>query len=184
MNLNFSDLPWLPLEMADTFPRKPCIYFAVDSASQVQYVGRSINANNRWKDHHKYDSLSKLKRVKIYFLVLEAESFLAIVEDFFIKLFNPPLNIVGKLAVKSQPQPSQIQPQSDKSRISQKLAAKLKSSGKSWITHRELVNRSFSVVSDRKVAKAILENCVKSGKLEKKVNHNANGTISELYRVK
>lgn len=178
-NLNFTDLPWLPLELIDSFPRKPCIYFAVDNSKTVQYVGRSVDAHKRWKDHHKYNELSKLKRIKIYFLVLEAESFLPTVESFFIRSLNPPLNVVGKERGGCIPQ----QQTSDRERISRKLADKLKSA-KGWITYRELVNRSFSIVRDRKVARGMLENSVRLGKLERKVVNNANGTISELYKLK
>ncbi|MBW4422628.1 MAG: GIY-YIG nuclease family protein [Myxacorys californica WJT36-NPBG1] len=41
-------LPSVPLELRSQLPETPCIYFAINSLGQVQYIGRSANPKRRW----------------------------------------------------------------------------------------------------------------------------------------
>ncbi len=96
IDLRTSTHSWLPLEETSAFPARACIYFAIDSTGAVQYVGRSINARQRWAKHHKYDALSSLGEVKILFYMDEAPELLPEIEKALIKHFDPPLNVVGR----------------------------------------------------------------------------------------
>jgi hypothetical protein len=55
--IDLKSLPWLSLDSKSAFPRKPTIYFAMNSEGIVQYIGRLINPKARWTNHHKYEDL-------------------------------------------------------------------------------------------------------------------------------
>jgi hypothetical protein len=75
-DLQLSALPWLPLEERSQLPTTPCIYFAIDSQGVVQYIGRSINPQQRWSQHHRYSQLSAIDGVKIAYLSIDATELL------------------------------------------------------------------------------------------------------------
>jgi hypothetical protein len=90
--LDIKTLPWLPLEEKAAFPKKPAIYFAIDSQGTVQYIGRSVNVRHRWGSHHKYDVLSEIGNVKIAYLFVDTVELLPKIEAALIEWFKPPLN--------------------------------------------------------------------------------------------
>lgn len=90
--LDIKTLPWLPLEEKAAFPKKPAIYFAIDSQETVQYIGRTVNVRQRWGNHHKYDALSEIGNVKIAYLFIDTVELLPKIEAALIEWFNPPLN--------------------------------------------------------------------------------------------
>lgn len=90
--LDIKTLPWLPLEEKAAFPKKPAIYFAIDSQETVQYIGRTVNVRQRWENHHKYDALSEIGNVKIAYLFIDTVELLPKIEAALIEWFNPPLN--------------------------------------------------------------------------------------------
>lgn len=90
--LDIKTLPWLPLEEKAAFPKKPAIYFAIDSQGTVQYIGRSVNVRQRWGNHHKYDALTGIGNVKIAYLFVDAIELLPKIEAALIEWFTPPLN--------------------------------------------------------------------------------------------
>jgi hypothetical protein len=56
--INIQSLPWVPLDATAGFPKKPGIYFAIDSQGQIQYMderktlgdaGRITTALRTWK---------------------------------------------------------------------------------------------------------------------------------------
>lgn len=89
--LNLSSLPWLPLEEKTAFPKQPAIYFAIDSLGTVQYIGRTINLNQRWAKHHRHHQLSKIDSVRIAYLTADTD-LLPSIESALIEWFHPPLN--------------------------------------------------------------------------------------------
>jgi len=93
--LDIKTLPWLPLEEKAAFPKKPAIYFAIDSQGAVQYIGRSVNVRKRWGRHHKYDVLSEIGNVKIAYLFVDVVELLPKIEAALIEWFNPPLNLLA-----------------------------------------------------------------------------------------
>lgn len=90
--LDIKALPWLPLEEKSAFPKKPAIYFAIDSQGTVQYIGRSVNVHQRWGNHHKYGVLSKIERIKIAYLFVDTVELLPKIETALIEWFDPLLN--------------------------------------------------------------------------------------------
>lgn len=91
-SLNLSALPSLPLDRRSQLPEIPCIYFAVDSQGTVQYIGRTVNAKQRWLNHHRCDQLSSMDGVTIAYLEVSDESLLESIEEALIEYFQPRLN--------------------------------------------------------------------------------------------
>ena len=93
-DIKLDTLPWLPLEEKTAFPKRPAIYFAIDSRGIVQYIGRTINVCNRWGKHHKYSELSAISNIKIAYLFIDLLELLPEIEKALIEYFNPPLNSI------------------------------------------------------------------------------------------
>jgi hypothetical protein len=91
--IDLKALPWLPLDEKASFPKRPVIYFAVDSLSQIQYIGRSVNCRQRWCSHHRYQSLTSIGEIKIHFLFVDSIKLLEEIEAALIQWFDPPLNV-------------------------------------------------------------------------------------------
>ena len=92
-SVNVSALPWLPLDAKSAFPRQACIYFAIDSQGSVQYIGRTIDSQQRWRNHHRYGELDAIGDIRIAYLFMDAD-LLPSVEKALVKCFAPPLNRV------------------------------------------------------------------------------------------
>jgi excinuclease UvrABC nuclease subunit len=90
--IDLSVLPSLPLECRSKLPPVACIYFAIDSMGQIQYVGRSANLRNRWTIHHRTNQLKQLEGVKIAWLEVSDPSLLPEIEAALINWFTPLLN--------------------------------------------------------------------------------------------
>lgn len=71
--------------------QKPCIYFLLNDASEVVYVGKSVSLMTRIGTHH--ISGKQFSRVAVYHSSLET---LDADEMRFIEKYRPPLNIVGR----------------------------------------------------------------------------------------
>lgn len=82
----------MPLEMRSQLPTTPAIYLAIDAANQIQYVGRAVNLQRRWLQHHRYSELSDLGGVRIAWLEVSAPKLLPEIEKALIEWFRPPLN--------------------------------------------------------------------------------------------
>ena len=89
--LCIQDLPSVMFSDRKNLPSSPCIYLVLDKSGQVLYVGHSINAQERWESHHKYNALKNLDGVKISYLQID-ESLLYSIEKALIAWFKPPLN--------------------------------------------------------------------------------------------
>lgn len=93
--LSIQDLPFVMFSDRKKLPNSPCVYLVLDKLGQVLYVGRSINASQRWESHHKYNALKNLEGVKISYLEID-EPLLYSVEKALIAWFKPPLNETDK----------------------------------------------------------------------------------------
>lgn len=89
--LDLSALPSVALESKSDLPNQSAIYFAIDSQGVIQYIGRSMNVNQRWQGHHRAKELKSLGGIRIAYLGLDAD-LLPEVEAALIKYFNPCLN--------------------------------------------------------------------------------------------
>ena len=99
-------LAWLPLVETSVFPMQPAIYFAINARGTVLYVGRSGNLRDRWRNHHKFNELIKLKNIKIAFLFIKRIKLLPEIEAQAIKFYKPKLNkqgLVKKKPIKKPP---------------------------------------------------------------------------------
>jgi len=92
--INFSALPWVPLDATAGFPSQPGIYFAIDSTGTIQYIGRSGDVRGRWKRHHRYEDLAAIGGVKIAYLFVDTPELLPAIEEALIAWFRPLLNVV------------------------------------------------------------------------------------------
>jgi CopG-like RHH_1 or ribbon-helix-helix domain, RHH_5/GIY-YIG catalytic domain len=90
-SINLMALPSVALEERSQLPSTPCVYFAIDSLGAVQYIGRTINLNQRWIQHHRYVQLSKMEAVRIAYLFSDVD-LLPSIEAALIKWFQPSLN--------------------------------------------------------------------------------------------
>lgn len=93
-SIDFSVLPWMPLDATAGFPAQPGIYFAIDSQGVVQYIGRSRDVRGRWKKHHRYKDLNAGGGIRIVYLFCDAIELLPEIEVALIHWFNPCLNVV------------------------------------------------------------------------------------------
>ena len=77
-----------------------CIYFCHDRQSDLQYIGKTRNLQNRWRNH-KYKSMVETGQWTIRTKKLNAAVFntLEIEEAFYIAAFRPPCNMVIKCEV-------------------------------------------------------------------------------------
>ena len=85
-------LPSVPLKSKNRLPEYAGIYFAIDSLSTIQYIGRSVNIRDRWRGHHRCNQLESMSGVKIAYLLIDAPELLDHIESALIEYFDPPLN--------------------------------------------------------------------------------------------
>ena len=90
--INPLDLPSVALEQRSHLPSTPCIYFAIDSLGVVQYIGRSINLQQRWSQHHRQRHLESMSAVRIAWLTVDTPELLPGIEAALINWFALPLN--------------------------------------------------------------------------------------------
>ena len=81
-------LPSVPVSDRKQLPEVPCIYFAIDSADTIQYIGKSVNPRRRWAQHHKRGSV---EGCRIAYFDCD-EILLDEIELALISYFDPPLN--------------------------------------------------------------------------------------------
>ncbi|NEO86458.1 MAG: GIY-YIG nuclease family protein [Spirulina sp. SIO3F2] len=91
-NITPTALPSVPLPERKDLPAIAGIYFAIDSQGNVQYIGRSVNIQQRWTVHHRTDQLKKMRGVKIAYLTVDDPQLLDSTEEALIEWFDPPLN--------------------------------------------------------------------------------------------
>lgn len=85
-------LPSLSLEQRSQLPNTCCIYFAIDSQDIVQYIGRSLDLQQRWTQHHRQCQLQNMDGVRIAWLTVDAPELLPEIEKALISWFAPRLN--------------------------------------------------------------------------------------------
>lgn len=90
--INPLNLPSVPLDCRKALPECPGIYFAIDSAGAVQYIGRSNNIRQRWLTHHRYSQLEALGSVAVAWLQVSDSLLLPSIEAALIEYFQPLLN--------------------------------------------------------------------------------------------
>lgn len=81
----------LPLHRCNELPKKPGIYFALDSAGYCRYIGKAENLRNRWRNHHMHDRLSRLGHVRLHYRTMP-KCRLKFEEARAIRWWSPDLN--------------------------------------------------------------------------------------------
>jgi hypothetical protein len=84
-------LPSLRLSGRESLPSTAGIYFAYTKLG-VEYVGRSVNINQRWKNHHRTPELEQIEGIQIAYLEVEPPDLLPEIESLLIELLDPPMN--------------------------------------------------------------------------------------------
>jgi len=90
-NIDPLALPFVPLPDHRLLPEHPSIYFAIDAAGVVQYIGQSINLRQRWSQHHRFNQLKVLGGIRIAYLSCDVD-LLWQIEEALIAYFQPVLN--------------------------------------------------------------------------------------------
>lgn len=107
-NIEINKLPSVDFEDRNQLPEVSGIYFAIDSNDNIQYIGRSININQRWKSHHRTQQLSSFNGVRIAYLEVSDTSLLDDIEQALINYFDPYLNGTGN-SCKNKYEPDKYQ---------------------------------------------------------------------------
>ncbi|MBW4421943.1 MAG: helix-turn-helix domain-containing protein [Myxacorys californica WJT36-NPBG1] len=94
-----STLPFVLLEHRSQLPETPCVYFAINSQDEVQYIGQSTNPRRRWKAHSKSIELALMGDIRIAYAKCMGFSrdLLCELEKELIAWFDPPLNTAWRV---------------------------------------------------------------------------------------
>lgn len=90
--INLLSLPSLPLEQCRQLPDYSGIYFVLSVSDDILYIGCSINLQERWIVHHRYQQFQEIGNVRISWLQVIDASQLNALERELISYFNPLLN--------------------------------------------------------------------------------------------
>jgi transcriptional regulator with XRE-family HTH domain len=90
--IDIVSLPSVPLQDSIALPQSPAVYFVLNDANVVLYVGRTKSLASRWKAHHRIDDFLKVPHLRIAYLVITDTSLLVDIEKALIAYFAPPLN--------------------------------------------------------------------------------------------
>lgn len=95
-DINISDLPSVEAKYANRIPKKMGVYFIAESGNIV-YVGKSKCLLNRCRNHQKLKEIENSDNVRVSWLELDSvsDSELGIIEQQFISMLLPKLNVVG-----------------------------------------------------------------------------------------
>ena len=85
-------LPSLPFNERRRLPSCAAIYFVLNAAGTVLYIGQSINLAVRWVAHHRATKLADKQATRIAWLVMDDETLLNAVESACIAYFEPLCN--------------------------------------------------------------------------------------------
>lgn len=95
-NINPFTLASVALENKKQLPEKSGVYFVLDDAKNIYYIGKASNLQAAWKNHHRYSQLKDKKGVKIAFLERTLTPSLSETVDSLIVQFRPKLNFTAK----------------------------------------------------------------------------------------
>jgi hypothetical protein len=90
--INLSSLPALPLAERHRLPDVPGIYFVMDAADTVHYIGRTKSLWSRWHAHHRRTQFSGIADLRIAYLIVTDSALLPQIEEALIDYFAPLLN--------------------------------------------------------------------------------------------
>jgi hypothetical protein len=147
--INIAALPSVSLNERSLLPSRAGIYFAIASDHSVQYIGKSINLQSRWQQHHRFKQLQNKGPIKLAWLDCPSE-LLDGVEAALIDYFQPCLNGKSIEACGSRKTAAVYLGQGLKERLERLAAAR---------------NRSVSNLLET-LAKEEIEKAVKAGEID------------------
>lgn len=92
-------LPSVPLSKRSLLPDLPGCYFVL-AGRKILYIGKANSLLERWKNHHRYEELQAVPRVKIVPLVFSKTVKLLQIEARLIEHFKPTLNRTSVIKAK------------------------------------------------------------------------------------
>lgn len=91
-DIQVSELPHVHFENRIELPKSMGIYFVLDKYKNPLYIGKSTNIWQRWKIHHKLETLKSIENLTISWLEVSEAVLLNSTEAALIQWFQPPLN--------------------------------------------------------------------------------------------
>lgn len=86
-------LPNVPYRDRDQLPSYPGVYFVSNERGKLLYIGRSVDINFRWQNHHKLAGIDfDGFKTRLHWLLVPCVDELPMVEVKLIHQFEPPLN--------------------------------------------------------------------------------------------
>lgn len=113
--MNISSLPRLSVLDAKNLPEVPCVYFVVNDAGDLLYVGSSINLRHRWVSHHRADQ-TRQEKAHIAWMVANEDQ-IREEEERFIQSLNPLWNDRTANDISGLPPTQRAYPQSTRTNI-------------------------------------------------------------------
>ena len=99
--INPLELISLPIRERHNLPTVATIYFVLDKANKIQYVGQSKNLHTRWRDGHGCCAdLENPTSARIAWVEMSEKAERLFLERHFIRRFKPPLNAAAKRLIK------------------------------------------------------------------------------------
>jgi len=89
--IDCAKLPWIYFGQRRQLPVISAIYFALDAAGDILYIGKAKNLKERWRAHHRQTNLQEAQCLRIAWLSCDA-SLAAEIEYALIQHYNPPFN--------------------------------------------------------------------------------------------
>ncbi len=76
--IDIDSLPSLPVVARKELPPVAAVYLAIDSLGNIQYIGRSVNLQQRWTNHHREP---QLQGARIAWLSVDSSDLLPEIEE-------------------------------------------------------------------------------------------------------
>jgi excinuclease UvrABC nuclease subunit len=89
--VQIAHFPSMAYEERRDLPTIPALYFVVDSARNVVYIGQTVNLRDRWKSHHRAAQMER-GGYRIHWRVVENDIQRRHYEARCIEHFRPPWN--------------------------------------------------------------------------------------------
>lgn len=87
--IDIKTLPWFPLEQYRSFPRIPALYFVLDDAFNVLYIGRTLSLHSRWRQHHRMQDYASSPGLRVAWMFVTDPALLPALEKACIAFFRP-----------------------------------------------------------------------------------------------
>lgn len=92
LSIDVKQLPKILLKNKKDLPKIRAVYLAIDSSSNIQYIGRTRNLQARWESHHRENQLKKISDTSIAYLQVDNEILAREIEQALVEWFQPKLN--------------------------------------------------------------------------------------------